>query len=254
MTTTLGIWAHPDDEVFVSGGLMADAVRRGENVVCIHMTRGEAGLSYRRRRSPETLADVRRQELEASLARLGVEEQRFFGYQDGCLPALPSTEVIARLHDALVEVQPDVIVTFGRDGFTGHPDHKSLSAWVTRACELWNKPEARLYHSAVSPQWKETFVPPLNEFDMFWPSHPMTCAHSDVTLNLDDELLDAKVDALRAHASQMKPLFDCYGDDFMRAMASVEHFQVSDRVGRRSRAMDRSQIGLPAAARIVPAK
>ncbi|MGH2751031.1 MAG: PIG-L family deacetylase [Actinomycetota bacterium] len=52
MTTTLGIWAHPDDEVFVSGGLLADAARRGERVVCIHMTSGEAGLYYRRPRPP----------------------------------------------------------------------------------------------------------------------------------------------------------------------------------------------------------
>ena len=47
MKTILGIWAHPDDEVFVSGGLMADAVRRGDRVVSLHLTRGEAGLYYR---------------------------------------------------------------------------------------------------------------------------------------------------------------------------------------------------------------
>jgi LmbE family N-acetylglucosaminyl deacetylase len=228
--TILGIWAHPDDETFVSGGLMADAARRGERVVCIHMTRGEAGLSYRRPCSPTTLARVRRRELDASLARLGVEEQRFLDFPDGCLARIPSEEGIACIYDELVEVQPDVIVTFRPDGFTGHPDHKSLSAWVTGAFEPWNKPAARLYHAAVSAEWKDSFVAPLNEFDFFWPGHPIASMHPDVTLTLDDELAAAKVDALRAHASQMKPLFHSYGDDFMRAMASVEHFRLSDRL------------------------
>ena len=231
MTTTLGIWAHPDDEVFVSGGLLAGAARRGERVVCIHLTGGEAGLSFGRPSSPQTLANLRRDELEASLERLGVEEQRFFGYSDGRLPQTPRNDVIARIYDALVELQPDAIVTFGRDGFTGHPDHKSLSTSVTAALELWNQPEARLFHAAVSAEWKDSFAPALNEFNVFWPGHPTAISDPDVTLELEEELLAAKVEALRAHASQMTPFFDAYGDDFMRALASKEHFQVC-RVGQ----------------------
>lgn len=230
MTTVLGIWAHPDDEVFVSGGLLADAARRGERVVCLHMTSGEAGLSHRQPASAETVSSIRRSELETSLARLGVEEQRFLGYPDGRLPQIAGDEMVACIHDALVELQPDVIVTFGRDGFTGHPDHKSLSARVTTALELWNQPGAKLCHAVASVEWKDSFVPALSEFDVFWPGHPTTLTDPDVTLELDDELLDAKVEALRAHASQMEHLFDAYGNNFMRAMASREHFQVS-RVG-----------------------
>jgi len=230
MTTTLGIWAHPDDEVFVSGGLLADAARRGERVACIHLTAGEAGLCYGRPSSPEMLAGVRRRELEASLERLGVEEQHFFGYSDGRLPLTPRDEVIARIYEALVDLQPDSIVTFGPDGFTGHPDHQSVSTSVTAALELWNQPQARLFHATVSAQWRDSFVPALNEFDVFWPGHPRAIADPDVTLELDDELLAAKVEALRAHASQMTPFFEAYGDDFMRSLAATEHFQVS-RIG-----------------------
>lgn len=231
MTTMLGIWAHPDDEVFVSGGLLADAARRGDRVVCIHMTSGEAGQSYGRPSSPGDLASVRRDELTASLASLGVQEQRFFGYADGRLPRVPDEDAIARLHDALVELQPDEIVTFGSDGFTGHPDHKALSAWVTAATDLWGRPEARLSYAVMSTGWKDAFVPALNEFDVFWPEHPTTLVDPDISLRLDDELLDAKVEALRAHASQMTPFFEAYGDRFMRALASTEHYRVSQ-VGR----------------------
>jgi LmbE family N-acetylglucosaminyl deacetylase len=228
--TTLGIWAHPDDEVFVSGGLMRQGALRGERVVCIHMTRGEGGLYYRRKCAPHYLARVRERELDASLARLGVHEQRFFDYPDGALSDVRGDEPIARLHAALVDLQPDVIVTFGPDGFTGHPDHKALSSWVTEALELWNNPEPHLYHAVVTADWKHSFAPALDEFDFFWPGHPIANTDSaDLSLRCDDEVVLAKTEALSAHASQMRPLFDSYGDHFMRAMASVEHFQLVDR-------------------------
>lgn len=226
MTTIIGIWAHPDDEAFVSAGFLTDAARQGHRVVCIHMTLGEAGLSFRRACPPETLARIRESELETSLSHLGVEERRFFGYEDGRLGQVSAKEAIARIHDAFDELRPDVIVTFGPDGFTGHPDHKVLSAWVTAALRDWRSPQTVLYHAVIARAWSDSFVPALNEFDFFWPGHPDVSIQPDVTLRLSDELLAAKVEALRAHASQMKPLFDSYGDDFMRAVAATEHFHL----------------------------
>jgi LmbE family N-acetylglucosaminyl deacetylase len=224
MATILGIWAHPDDEVFVSGGLMADAVRRGDRVACVHMTSGEAGLYLRRPIDPETLTDVRQHELMASLECLGVTEQHFFGYPDGSLSSVSAEEAIARIYEALTIVQPDEIVTFGPDGFTGNPDHTTLSVWVSAAFKLWMRPGSRVYHSAISPEWRDAFVAPLNEFDMFWPGHPVAVAYSDLTVSLHGTFLDAKVEAIRAHASQMTSLFDAYGEDFMRALAAEERF------------------------------
>ncbi len=243
MSTILGIWAHPDDEVFVSGGLMADAVRRGDRVVCLHMTRGEGGLNLQRPCSPETLGRIRERELQASLAHLGVTEQRFFGYPDGGLAGVRKVEAVARIHDALAEIQPDEILTFGPDGFTGHPDHVILSEWVTTAMRLWNKPRARLYHAAVSRHWTDSFAPRLNEFDFFWSGHPIACDRHDIAIQLDDELLSAKVDALREHASQMTPLFDSYGDEFMRAMGATEHFVLGPRPAFRARVLQDLRCG-----------
>jgi LmbE family N-acetylglucosaminyl deacetylase len=231
MTTILGLWAHPDDEVFVSGGMMAEAVRRGDRVVCVHMTRGESGLLYRRQPSSrDTLARIRERELGESLARLGVSEQRFLDYEDGHLIRVPSHEGIARIQEEFLRVRPDVVLTFGPDGFTGHPDHKVLSAWVTAAYRVWSDPYARLYHSVVSRAWRDAFVHRLNEFDFFWPEYPMADDSPDLTLKLNANLLAAKLAALREHSSQMQPLFDSYGDGFMRAVASVEQFRLVDGV------------------------
>ena len=41
--TVLGIWAHPDDEAFLSAGLMAAARDEGNRVVCVTATLGERG-------------------------------------------------------------------------------------------------------------------------------------------------------------------------------------------------------------------
>src|SRR3990170_7980876 len=39
--TILGVWAHPDDETYLCGGLMARAGRAGDRVVGITATPGE---------------------------------------------------------------------------------------------------------------------------------------------------------------------------------------------------------------------
>ena len=34
----LGVWAHPDDEAYLTAGIMARAVRNGSRVVCVTAT------------------------------------------------------------------------------------------------------------------------------------------------------------------------------------------------------------------------
>src|SRR3954449_1481005 len=67
--TVLSVWAHPDDETYLCAGLMADAIRRGNRVVCVTATRGELGSTDEERWPPgPALAEVRTQELMAALA------------------------------------------------------------------------------------------------------------------------------------------------------------------------------------------
>ena len=64
--TVLVVWAHPDDETYLVGGLSAALTDAGQRVVCVTATRGEAGGT-----DPD-LADIRTAELETALALLGV--------------------------------------------------------------------------------------------------------------------------------------------------------------------------------------
>ncbi len=61
--TVLTLWAHPDDETYLVGGLSAQLTDAGHRVVCVTATRGEAGVSS----DPaclERLAQVRTAELD----------------------------------------------------------------------------------------------------------------------------------------------------------------------------------------------
>ena len=78
-------------------------------------------------------------------------------------------------------------------------------------------------------------MPRLNEFDFFWPGYPRFSDGNDVRVRLDNELIDAKLNALKAHASQMEPLFEAYGEDFFRSILSTEVFRSGARPAFRSR-------------------
>ena len=41
--TTVVVWAHPDDETYLSGGTAAALVDLGHRVVAVTATRGDAG-------------------------------------------------------------------------------------------------------------------------------------------------------------------------------------------------------------------
>jgi LmbE family N-acetylglucosaminyl deacetylase len=81
--TILSIWAHPDDEAYLCGGIMAMAAEAGSHVVCVTATRGELGVTDPTRWPPEQLAAIREAELAESLRILGVTEHRWSDYLDG---------------------------------------------------------------------------------------------------------------------------------------------------------------------------
>ena len=71
--------AHPDDEAYMSAGVMATAIRAGQRVTVATATRGELGTDDPVRTPPQQLARLREHELAASLAALGVAEHRWLG-------------------------------------------------------------------------------------------------------------------------------------------------------------------------------
>jgi LmbE family N-acetylglucosaminyl deacetylase len=224
--TVLGIWAHPDDEAFLSAGLMAAARTAGQRVVCVTATLGEHGTSDPVRWPPERLARVRAYELRASLAALGVNEHHPLGIADGGCADQPFEVVVDRVAGILDDVRPDTIVTFGPDGLTGHRDHQAVSAWAT-AARTRAASGARLLYATLAEelivQWRHVYDRVRVFLTDGLPGGTPTAALS-VQLRLGDELADRKLVALRAQATQTAELVAVLGEDTVREWCSVESF------------------------------
>ena len=131
--TTVVVWAHPDDETYLSGGTAAALVDLGHRVVAVTATRGDAGGPDVTPAGRAETARLRTAELEEALRLLGVAEHIWLDYEDGgCADADPEPAV-RRLASLFDDVRPDSVLSFGPDGFTGHPDHQTVSGWVDSA-------------------------------------------------------------------------------------------------------------------------
>ena len=214
--TILGVWAHPDDETYLSAGLMATARDRGDRVVCVTATRGEAGSLDPERWPSETLGSVREAELITALSMLGVTEHLWLDYPDGGCDQIPDEEAVIKLGAIFDDVQPDTVLTFGPDGMTGHPDHKKVSDWTTAAFEQMGKPGAALYYATVTPEWMEAVYPRFERFDVFFAGDPSVTQVADlgIDLVLNADLLDRKFGAISAQVSQSEALLRELGREF----------------------------------------
>jgi len=133
----LGVFAHPDDEVFCVGGTLAQWAEAGGETMILCATRGEAGqIQDARAATRSTLGSVREYELRAACAQLGVRHVECLDYGDGTLAEVDVATLAGHIATAIRAFQPDVVVTFGPDGGSGHPDHIAISRATTEACQV----------------------------------------------------------------------------------------------------------------------
>ena len=150
----LGVFAHPDDEVFCAGGTMARAAEAGAEVMIVSATRGEQGqIRDPAAATRRTLGAVREEELRAAAAELGVRRVQLLAYPDGMLQQHRSP-LGAEVADIMRRFDPDTVITFGADGGYGHPDHVAISELTTKAFRALalNRNRGRLYHAVFPPR------------------------------------------------------------------------------------------------------
>lgn len=206
--TILSIWAHPDDETYLAGGLMAAAAGAGQRVVCVTATAGEQGTDDPETWPPLRLGRVRRQEAAAAMAVLGVGDHRVLGMPDGAL-ADHAAQGLAAVRRLLDEVDPDTIVTFGPDGATFHPDHIQVHRWVAEAWRQRSQ-RGRLLWSATTTHHLEAFQGLYETWGVYMTDERPTGVPPERTalrLVLDGDDLERKLDALRAMPTQTGDVF-----------------------------------------------
>jgi LmbE family N-acetylglucosaminyl deacetylase len=151
----LGVFAHPDDEVFCAGGTMARAAEAGAEVMIVSATRGERGqIRDATAATRRTLGAVRQGELCAAAAELGVQHVQVLAYPDGTLQHHRSS-LGAAIAGIMRQFDPDTVISFGTDGGYGHPDHVAVSELTTEAFGALVRDRnqgQRLYHAVFPPQ------------------------------------------------------------------------------------------------------
>ncbi|MCC6604392.1 MAG: PIG-L family deacetylase [Anaerolineae bacterium] len=193
--TLMTILAHPDDESFPIGGTLAKAAAEGRRVHLVTATRGEAGIPGK---STAETAVLREAELRRACDELGVTQLTFLDYLDGALAAIPNHTGAARLLNLMRQTVPDVVVTFGPDGISGHPDHLAMHRWTTMAFDqYWQEVERplRLYYIAPSEATQQGCgIPP-----------PAEAVGGSVAFIDVGDFLVQKVRAAQQHQSQNPP-------------------------------------------------
>ena len=226
--TTVTVWAHPDDETYLAAGVMAALRDADQRVVCVTATRGDAGNGLHlggSARQRAQLGALRARELAAALAQLGVTEHHWLGYADGGLAAVDPGTAVGPLVRLLDEIGPATVLTFGPDGFTGHPDHTAVSRWVTAAVAGCRR-RPRLLYASATPADLAASAAVDDRFGVYALGRPHLVEAADLALRLElsGPALRRKVAALAAQASQTAPIMDAIGRDAFAAWVRAESF------------------------------
>lgn len=219
------MWAHPDDETYLAGGLLAALRDVGQRVVCVTATRGEAAVEGAGEQDRDQLARLRTAELTEAMAVLCVEEHRWLGYADGGCRSADPEQAVERLRGIVEQVRPDTVLTFGPDGFTGHPDHVAVGAWAGRAVQA-SSCRPRVLHAVMTHAEREAFRDLADGLGVYALGEPRLCHEGELAIRLElrGDQLARKVAALRCQASQTEPVMSIVGVDRFAEWVSVETF------------------------------
>ena len=129
----LAVFAHPDDERVI-GPLLSKLAREGRETHLVIATDGSQGIrDFAHIPAGPALAAARTKEANCAATRLGVRQLHLLGLPDG---GLASFEVLGKLRSRLAAIidslKPAVIITFGPEGGTGHPDHRLVGDVTTQ--------------------------------------------------------------------------------------------------------------------------
>lgn len=192
----LVIIAHPDDAEFWTGGTVAAWTAAGVEVSYLVLTDGEGG-GFDRSVPREDVPRIRRGEQQNAARILGVREVWFHGAaEDSLLPS--SRELHVELVRTIRRVRPQRLITWSPEWNwerfrSCHPDHLATGAAALRAVY----PDAG-NRFALPFLTEQEGLEPWTVPEIWLLNSPHVNHYVDIT-----ETFPRKVDAVRAHASQV---------------------------------------------------
>jgi LmbE family N-acetylglucosaminyl deacetylase len=194
--SAMAIVAHPDDIEFSCVGTLARWKKAGARISYVLCTSGDVGIAEKGM-TKAIAADIREKEQLAAAELIGADEVIFLREPDGML--LPTLELRKKLVREIRRFQPEVVIcgdptiVWAGNDYINHPDHRAAATAALDA----------VFPAAGQPNLFEEIAE--EGIQAFKPRRVYVTGwnHNDLFVNIE-ETIDLKVDALRAHTSQMK--------------------------------------------------
>jgi len=199
----LAVFAHPDDET-IAGPLLARYAKEGYKVHLLTLTAGQLGTAeHAKIPAGDALGALRTKELACAVDKLGLSGHTLLGFKDQGFAvgwaAEPMNDAANRVREAINTLRPDVVITFGPDGITGHPDHRTAGNITTQAFQqrsLLKYPPKKLYYVAF---------PDSPNTPGEWAAGREVSAEFITTEVDGGPFIDAAFAAIQCHQSQWTP-------------------------------------------------
>lgn len=231
----LALFAHPDDEISI-GGTLARYASEGVPITLVIATRGEAATIYCDDcATPETLAQVRTNEMERSCHALGIQDLRWLDWPDGKVNEVERVQAVQKVLEIVREVEPQVVITHPSDGLYPHPDHIALWEIAHEAWQLGagNGLPAKLYHRAI-PESLLNLIPQFRDYRIKLNGQQLafaTTPDEEISVVLDVRSWVAqKQEAWAAHISQHNPqgFFNSLSEEVRLEWERQEHLVLTE--------------------------
>lgn len=201
--------AHPDDVDFGAAGTVATWVDAGIEVHYCLVTDGDAGGSDAAV-SRTDMAALRRAEQTAAALVVGVTNLVFLGHPDGRVT--PSLELRRDISRVIRQVRPERVLTQSPERnfdriYASHPDH--LASGEAALCAVYPDARNQFAHPELAAEGLDAHTV-AEVWLMGGGGNSGGDGAGLATVDITDKL-EAKLAALRCHASQMQPDFDLYG-------------------------------------------
>lgn len=230
------VHAHPDDETINNGVTMAKYAVEGVHVTLVTCTRGEEGevlvesLKNLASDKDDKLGDHREIELKDAMSELGISDFRFLGspnkkWRDSGMIGAPQNErndvfwqsdldeAAKELVKVILEIKPQVMITYDEFGGYGHPDHIKAHQVAMRAAEIsasegWQI--TKIYWNTMPRSVLQTSIDKMKEMGSeFFGAE----SADEMPFAKDDELVTSvvkaqeyvpqKLAAMKAHSTQI---------------------------------------------------
>ncbi len=253
--SVLACFAHPDDEGFSSGGLLAMLAAGGARITLVCATNGDVGeISDPSLATPDNLWQVRKQELRNAMDITGITDVRFLDYRDSGMDGTDDNRhpnaycnadddaIIGHLAGIINEVNPHLILTHDPSGGYGHPDHKTMCNHATAAAQRASDPDAAtplLYYtcfprSVFQRMWQEMtdrgITPPFAVDAVDTLGTP----DEEVTTTLDvSPWVETKIASLSCHRTQIHDdgPFEQLPAEVVHRLMGTEYYQLAAPTG-----------------------